>query len=331
MYKDGLHTLQPTVPLLKQAPSATATMNTAAFPAEISLTLRHVPQPEHFAKSGRSNGSTYIAYLINNSLDTKTFLGTFEKLRSGTFQLIAGDIPCGSWDQLVISLGAADTTTLGLPLFTLSYSFSNPAPQERFSALPADFGSEAIRQTPAKPPDPEPQKQYREEPTPAPTAQKPFLPKAEAPQTPSAVPEGGSEDMLLQPGIPLPEDNITAIGPDVTVPRGAKSETPTEPSRESPQLTDQTLYPLEIAELPNHKLWLINYEGRQLVGYVYDPANPRKPQFIVHGLPGANNRQAKPQDQGYDYWIADPNGKEGFWLRYVSPYDNLIAHPYPVK
>ena len=326
MSKDGLHTLQPTAPLLKQAPSAAATVNTAAFPGEISLTLRHVPQPEHFAKScGRANGSTYIAYLINNCLNTRTCLGTVEKLRPGTFQLITGEIPFGNWDQLVISL-SNDAVTLGLPLFTLSYSFSNPAPEERYTALPADFGPAAVCQTPAG--TFRPAQKYREEIAPVLAAQEPFTPAPESPQTPSTGHDNRLEDLLLQPGTPLPDDDI----PGFTASRDTKAAAPAGSNREShPQLTEQTLCPLEIAELPNHKLWLVNYEGQQLVGYVYDPVSPRKPLFIVHGVPGANSRQSKPQDQGYDYWIADPNGTEGFWLRYVSPYENLIAHPYPVK
>lgn len=312
---NGLHTLQPTALLLKHAPRAGATVNTSAFPAEISIIMRQVPQPEHLARNcNRLNQSTYRAHLINTTHNTNIPLGTLEKLRPGTYQLISGDIPCGSWDQLVVSLCDTAGVMPGLLLFNSLYNLSHHAPQEN---CPAPTPNPPLPDR--TPPEPvTPKAKQDKDPALCPLTFEPIFSAAPAE---ACVQDGEPESALLQPGTPLAENDLAAFTPDGTMPH----------HKQAAQSDGPTLTSLEIAQLPDHKLWLINYLSLQLVGYVCESANSKKPLFIVHGVPGPNNRQAKPKEPGYDYWIAHSAGNGGFWLRYVSPYDNHIVHPYPVS
>lgn len=347
MHMEGMHILQPTALAIKQVPSSSATVNTGGFPHELTITLRHIPQPEYLAKNcGRTRHTTYQAFLVNNSHNTKTFLGPIRKLRPGTFQLIAENISTGTWDQLVVSLTHDDPSDLGMPIFTYEYNFCNPP--ERYTALPADFPRTdqppAANQLTPKTKQNTDSGDYNPNSagqsgngllkpgTVLPEQSKPFMSPDEA------VSGFDSEDerLLLQPGTVLPEDETYAVNPGITSPSHQKTAPMDGPAwldlgASGEKESEQSLAPLVINELPHHALWLVNYQGVQLVGYVFEPFDPKKPIFIVHGVPGDYSRRAKPKEQGYEYWIADPAGKSGYWLRYVNPLDNLIVYPFPVK
>lgn len=344
MQKDGLQTLEPTALAIKQVPSSSATLTTMYFPDEITITLRHMPQPEHLSKNcGRSDYTTYQAFFVNSSLNTKAFLGPFSKLRPGTFQLIAENIPDGTWDQLVISLAPDDPSELGMPIFILSDSFSHGAvPPERYTALPADFPRvNQCQSTDMSIPE---TKQYPLAKS-CGSSNELLEPDTSLPElnNPSATPVeetinshyNEDDSLLLQPGTVLPEDGIYTDNLGVASPSHKKIAPMDGPTwfnlGDRAEQSDDTLVPIVISELPNHALWLVNYQGIQLVGYTFDPANPKKPMLIVHGVPGDHRQKAKPKEQGYNYWVAHPAGKAGFWLRYVNPIDNLVVYPFPIK
>lgn len=348
MQMDGIHILQPTALAIKLAPSCSATVNIGGFPAEITIALRHIPQPEHLAKGcGRSIYTTYHGYLVNNRLNTKTFLGPISKFRPGSFQLITEHIPEGTWDQLVVSLTHDDPSDLGLPLFTFSGDFNNTAlSPERYTTLPADFLHAECSNKDALIPVTKPKCHSMTHNIKSAAAPNSELLNPNAELTDVNAPsisakesacnyDGDDESGLLQPGTVLPEEGIFIDTPNIACPSEQKTAPEDGPVWIDPAMSEriqsqQTLVPIAINELTNHALWLVNYQGIQLVGYVYNSSDPQKPVFIVHGVPGEQNRKSKPEEQGYDYWVGNPAGKGGYWLRYINALDNLIAHPFPV-
>lgn len=334
MHKGGVQTL-PTASAIKFAPTANAAVNISNFPAELTILLRHVPQPEYLAKNcGRPTFNTYQAYLISNVLNTKAYLGPVSKLRPGMYQLIAQNIPEGDWDQLVISLNHDNSPELGLPLFiyadnlhipphitkdndSAAANISQPAPGRSDLRLnPASYTSGVTDNTFSNSNQLNPGT---------------VLPE-EQPSPVCSTEIAKDENLLLQPGTVLPEDeycsqNTGYLASTTASLRGKDTAQQSPPL--AADLSGQVLSPIVIDELPHHALWLVNYQGVQLVGYVYSPAEPEKPLYIVHGVAGAHNRRAKPEEKGYEYWIANPVGKDGYWLRYVSCQDNVIAYPFP--
>jgi hypothetical protein len=235
---------------------------------------------------------------------------------------------------------------LGLPLFTFSGNFNNPTlPPERYTTLPADLHHMA--QCASKDPQIQGIKRKhnfasRNTRSAAEPDSESFKPGIELPEVkkPSTSPEKSVSDIcaddsgLLQPGIVLPEAEFfdgslgaSSLPQQNAAPMGGPAQY--NPASEGKH-SQQALVPIVINELSNHALWLVDYQGIQLVGYVYNPSDPKKPTFVVHGVPGEYTRRSKPKEQGYDYWVSNPSGKGGYWLRYVNACDNRIAYPFPV-
>jgi hypothetical protein len=326
MPKDDTVALQPTPVVIKQAPSSAAVMHVQHDPLELTITLRHVPQPAQVVKNAQRSTVTYQAFLVNTLQNTKTLLGSLTKHRAGTYQLFAEKIPAGEWNQVVICAGNVDSADLGLPLFEASGDFSFLAASGLYHTLPAR--TQACNEEDVFP------KPGREQPPPT-------IPLPEPPVALPAqeVSPGVTEDSWLQPGTVLPEPRDFSspsassttdtteskeglLQPGTVLPEGDLDRTGAD---HQPSISD-----FIAPQLPNHSLWLIYYEGYQLVGFTYRTEEPKKPVYIVHGIPGTYTAQDKPQEQGYDYWIENPGGHAGYWLRYATPDDSTIVHPYPV-
>jgi hypothetical protein len=363
MHMDGISILQPTALVIKLSPSAVATANFSQYPQELSITLRHIPQPEQFSKStNRSGYNTYYAFLINTRYSSKTFLGSINKYRPGTYQLFAENIPTGEWDQLVVSLSSGGSAELGYPLFEISddFSVSSSKPDvfdsNRFTTLPADATLQNIscKAAPISAPRPEKNSNFnanfahpcnvRSPGTwDSPTTPDPFdINEPSILQPGMVLSEEDNEDTLLQPGTVLPEGdfltpsntaklfNPQMISSDQQM---AKMDGPNFFDLRPPSTngTGQiSINPFTVPQLKNHMLWLVDYQGFQLVGYVYDSSDPQKQLYIVHGVPGAYQSKDKPSEIGYEYWLANPQGEGGYWLRYVNPQDNTLGYPYPI-
>lgn len=324
MHRNGMVTLQPTTLALKQAPNVVATANFSHYPDELLIVLRHIPQPEHFGKvSNRPNYNTYHAFLINSIQNTKTLLGSIGKHRPGTYQLISQCIPTGNWDRLIISLAQGGSAELGLPLFEATVAAEIPE-TERFSTLPAitKINREACDIS------------VQDKPLLQPGS---VLPEPAITETFNTTADSlaGQNDTLLQPGTVLPEDMFyeKAPGhlpsPNQAIPSAASDFFD---MRKVAEVQDgQLIQQITIPHLPNHACWLVNYQGCQLVGYVFDPSTPKKPLYIMHGVPGSYSNASKPEEKGYDYWITNPRGDGGYWLRYTNPADSAVMYPFPIS
>jgi|GEM_PF-6846824 len=332
MHNNGTVILQPTTLTMKQAPSVIASANFSNYPNELTIVLRHIPQPEHLGKvSNRINYNTYHAFLINTVQDTKTFLGTIDKLRSGTYRIISQNIPSGYWDRLIISLAPGGSLDLGLPLFEASGDYAVEIPAtERFSTLPADVkinvSETRIYTNDVLNPDHETLIQPGTV-LPEPVDLTPFN---------QSDPSLQEDNSLLQPGTVLPENILSRKLTHRCNPPSDQHTTPIDAPHffnlDPPPETQpgQFIQQISLPQLPNHACWLVNYHGYQLVGYVFDPLAPKKPLYIIHGIPGNYSIASKPTETGYDYWIVNPQGDGGYWLRYTTPIDDIVMYPFPV-